>query len=190
MRCPKLLALLALAACAPAGPNLNTASAPTRPTRIEGIQSSPGGDAGTLELAINSRARPREEPVAGSPEQLWPALVAVYQEMEIPIATLDSVRHLIGNRGAAVRRTLAGAPLSRYLDCGRNAVNSPNADLHPVNLRIFSLLKPMGDGSTQLQTLIEGSAKNPVNNDPAVQCSSTGRLEGRIAEELRKRAGG
>ena len=182
MRCSALFALVALAGCTPSRPQIQATSAPPRPTRVE-------TDAGTTEIAINASARADETIVAGSPDVLWPTLVKTYQEMAIPITALDADAKVIGNNNFSVSRKLAGVPLSTWLDCGRTAVRAPIADQYAVNLAITTQLQSTAAGSSQVRTVVQGRAKNPLTNDPPVQCSSTGRLERRIAVALEAGSG-
>lgn len=183
MRRPLLLVLLALAACAPSRSDLPASSAPPRPMRVE-------TDAGTMEIAMNNSARAVETLVPVPVDAAWTALQRVYVETGIPITVLDAGERVIGNQNASVSRRLISTPLSTFLDCGRTAVRTPIADQYAVNLTLLSELEPRPDSSVIVRTLLQGRAKNPVNNDPAVQCASTGRLEALIASEIVARAGG
>ncbi len=181
MRRSTLVTALALAGCATSGSGFPTTTAPQQPTRVE-------TDAGTTEIAINATARAQENVVAGSPEALWPALVAAYQNLNIPVTTLDANTKTLGNTNLAVSRKLAGVPLSTWLDCGRTATRTHVADQYVVNLSVATQVQPAAAGSSKVVTLLQGRAKSHFTNDPAVQCSSTGRLEKRIAEEIARMA--
>ena len=182
MRCSALLIPLVIAGCAPSQPQIQATTAPPRPTRVE-------TDAGTTEIALNTSAGADEAIVAGSPDVLWPILVKTYQDMAIPITALDVGTKMIGNTNLAVSRKLAGMPLSTWLDCGRTAVRAPIADQYAVNIAITTQLRPTAAGSSQVRTVVQGRAKSPFSNDPAVQCSSTGKLERRIATALEAESG-
>lgn len=181
------LCLLFAAACASSEPNLNPKSTPAGPTRIT---SEGGGQAGvTYELPITSSARASSHPIPASMERAWPELLRVYGELDIPITVLDTAKHLVGNQNASVKRKLAGESLSTFLNCGRTPARAHAADQYDVNMSVLSLLKSSSDGNATLETFVTGRAKNPVNNDPAARCSSTGRLEQRIANSVTLAAG-
>lgn len=181
MRSLLLLATLALAGCASSGSAVPASTTPSRPMRVD-------TDAGVMEFALNNGARAAEQPVAIAVQPAWTALQGLYSELGIPITVLDPEAHAIGSQNAAVRRRLISTPLSVFLDCGRTAARTPIADSYAVNLTLVSQLQPESENGAVLRTLLQGRAKNPVNNDPAVQCSSTGRLEALIADRLRERA--
>ena len=170
-----LLLPFAVLGCAPMNPAVSSSASPRLPTRVE-------ADGNTMELATNVGTRASEHAVGGSPDKVWPSLLSTYQELKIPIVSFDSTSRIIRSPSVSVSRTLAGAPLSRWLDCGRTAVaNVPIADRYPVTLSMATQLRALGDDSTEIRTVLHGSAKSSTSNDPAVQCSTTGRLENRIA---------
>ena len=62
------------------------------------------------------------------------------------------------------------------------------ADSYEVTLNAFSVIVPLPSGNSQVQTLVEGLARDPVSNNPAVTCTSKGTLEQAIRNALTLRA--
>lgn len=177
-----LLLVLATAACASSEPSLTPKSVPEAPTRI---RSEGGAQAGvTYEMMITSDARASSDLIPATVVRAWPELLRVYGELNVPVTVLDTTKHLVGNQNASVKRKLAGESLSKFLSCGRTPARALAADQYDVNMTVISLLKPSGENDATLETLVTGRAKNPVNNDPAARCKSTGTLEARIANQV------
>ena len=70
--------------------------------------------------------------------------------------------------------------MTKVVDCGGD-MGMPNAETYNVQLSIMSLVKPNDAGGSVVETVVEGTARNPVNNATnAVRCISAGGLEARI----------
>jgi hypothetical protein len=110
---------------------------------------------------------------------VWAVLPQVYAELGMHGAAIEERRHIFAQPRTTVRRTLARAPLSTYLDCGSRA-GIPNADSYNVTLTVVTQLQPDGEEGTQLRTSIEASARAAGSSDPHVRCGSTNALEQRI----------
>lgn len=171
--------LVFCAACAPATSTIPVASAPRDPMRIERYGS-------VTEIEINSRARAMDVHLTGEPAGHWPALIAAYNRMELPATAFDSVSFTIQAEGVERRRTLGGAPISRWLDCGRIPVsNRLAADVYPVVITLASQLQRKSEVATTLRTTVRGRTRNPTSSDGSISCISTGLLEKRIEDAVR-----
>lgn len=173
--------LLTLAACSSA------ALVPSNNPRQVKVQTETGGQNVQYEYGLTSSNQTMLDTVAATPDAAWKALVEVYQSTQLPITSLDNVNRAVGIQHAPVRRRLLDAPLATFVDCGRGAARVPLANSHEVTISVASQLKPLVSNATQVQTLVTARAKDPIHNTPAAACTSTGRLELRIAEEMRKR---
>lgn len=128
--------------------------------------------------------------LAGTPERLFPHLAAVYEELGIPLATIQSQAYLLGNPRFRVRQRIGELRLSRIVDCGRSIIGA-SADTRPVTLSVLTQLKTAGADSVAVETTLygimqvsEGVESNPLN------CSSRGGLEAEIVQKLSKRLAG
>lgn len=116
-------------------------------------------------------------------DSVWAALPAAYDEIGIPVKTMDTDARLIGNRNLRVRGRLAGMRLSRIVDCGSGQMGSANADTYTVTLEVVTTLQPQPVGAL-VETWVAGFATPEGVSAQAVRCTSTGRLEERLLEAL------
>lgn len=177
MRCRAVVPLL-LAACssattpgpAPSGPNSVIA------TGHHGAHISMAATGGTSVHAVRA-------PV----DAVWAALPSVYEELQIPVGTLEQDARRVGNREFNVSRRLGGEALARYVDCGLGAGATPLANTSRLTLSIVTTLYPTGD-STQVRTEITGSGRPfDATGGDRVRCTTTGQLEARIVSMLQSR---
>jgi hypothetical protein len=120
--------------------------------------------------------------VAAPPQRAWAALVFVYDQLKIPVALRDTARHYLGNLHFTRMRSLAGQPLSRFVECGNDMTGS-RADKYRVHLAILSRIDSLPDGRSRVRSAavagaedVMGAAKEPI------ACGSTGALETRILD--------
>lgn len=122
------------------------------------------------------------------PGAAWRHLLVVYSTIGFEMDELseyrpDARRVTLSNH--RVRR-LAGQRPSRYLDCGYS-LTSPKADQGRTLIFLSTWLLPENGGTTVV-TRFEGSAQDIGSSTAAVSCSSNGRLERLIAQQLLLRA--
>ncbi len=182
-----LVLVVALSGCAsapsgtagPSGPQTVTISLP---------QADPyGGGAGQTEVVTLYRdSRGSRHGIGEAPAQVWPALVRTYNELEIPLGSIEPAQHRLGNNALAVQRRLAGEPISRLLNCGTDGFGSPLADKYQVTVSLITVLEAGEGGTTQMQTWLSGTAINRGVSGAPVHCGTTGRLEERIALTLQR----
>lgn len=122
--------------------------------------------------------------VAGTPERLFPLLAAVYEELGIPVATVQPRSYLLGNPQFRARQRVGGMRMSSIVDCGKSIVGV-SADTRPVTLSVHTQLKAAGADSVVVETTLYGTAQvsEGVDTNP-LNCSSRGGLEQHIAERL------
>lgn len=169
------LSIAALSACS-SNPPIGGAPAPET-VRVSG----PGGGGS---VTLTSGATAGLSIVAGSVAKVWHLLPSVYDSVGLPVASLDSTRLVIANGDTKLRRQLGGVPLSRYLDCGATQIGA-NADSYDVVLTVQTQIQPNEGGATSVRTLVTAVAKSVAFTQAYFSCSSTGKLESRLAEVLR-----
>jgi hypothetical protein len=169
--------VLCVAACASASGDM-VGSAPTTviPTGNSGMHVSLGAAGATSAHAV------------GAPIQdAWAALPRVYEDLGIPLTTIDTRARRIGNQQFAVSRRLAGTALAHYLECGLGPGSVPHANTARITLSVLTTLQVAGD-STEVRSEVSGFGRlvdSPGNEQ--VRCTTTGFLEARIAGMLRER---
>lgn len=177
-----LVLFAAVVACAPPAPPSGTLS--TGRTHEETRLDSPQG---VVDIVIDPNQSLSSDTLAAGLARAWEMLPKAYFALGIPVQTVDSRVHLLGNTSLTLRRQLAGTRLSRYLTCG-NVAGMPNADTYSVTLRIVTELVPADSNSTHVRSQVSASAhpEGVVSNQ--IRCETTGRLEERIFQELLKHA--
>ena len=170
------LSIAALAGCASTPedtPRVTDGGMVLPSTRVVGVKSE-------LDLRTNPTISRHVTTVAGTPAAVWTLLVAAYDSIGIPVTTSVPPQGLIGNEGFKVRRKLKDAPLTRYLDCG-NTQGGPSAETYEITLAVKTQLVP-ADGAVTATTMVNATGRPVALASNDIRCSSTGRLEARIAQ--------
>lgn len=176
MRAIALLSIVALSGCATAN------TVPRRPIPDETVRIV--GPGRTIEVTTSPAVAARVETVWYPLYQVWRVLPAVYDSLAIPVSSLDSVSHVIGNSGIKLRRRLGNVPLTRYLDCG-DSQGAPSAETYEIHLSIFTRVQSAASGTTTVATTIEATGRPVTLSGEYVRCSSTGALESHLVNTLK-----
>lgn len=159
-------------ACATSQAGTGSANAGQTVTRV----MSPG-----IDVRITTDRRVSRSIHNASMDDVWTALKAAYEQLEIPVTATDHAGWRLGNPRAQTRR-IGDERMSRFFECGRAPTGRPRADQYDVTYSVFSRLEQTTDGQTVLLTEADGSARpRSVSTNP-VHCSSMGTLERRIAD--------
>jgi hypothetical protein len=120
-------------------------------------------------------------------QRVQAALPEVLRELGIPEVGADPSGRVYGNRNVTVQR-LGGQPSTAWVRCGSDGGSGATlASRYRTVLSVLVTLKPEGD-ATLLNTQVSGTGTTlGGTNSHAVQCSSNGRLETRVAEMLAAR---
>jgi hypothetical protein len=173
----------ALAACAsgssrapgggaPAGgPVQNAAAGSVNVLRIEGAGSA-------VELAsVGDATGGSEQAVAVDADRAYATLVGVYESLGLAVNFVQSDARVLGVRDARLSRHLGKHPLSRYLNCGNDAMAGPAANSYTVTLTAVTRVSPAGPSASTLLTQVAASARSASASGGTVRCGTTGRLE-------------
>lgn len=168
VRLPLLLLLLSTTACAAAG------STNSGLTMGIGAGTKVAGDAFATADTVNAEVG-----------AVWQALAPAYRQMELGGAPIDEGIRQFGVRRARLPRALAGAPLSRYLECGTSAVGGmPRADRNVVVADVTTELVALDSARTLLRTRVAATATEPGSTN-GVRCGTTGAIEEALAGRVR-----
>jgi hypothetical protein len=126
------------------------------------------------------------KPVRGPADSVWAVLQDVYTALGLPIHDRNLAEKRLGTCWWRVRRRTAGAPLSRFLDCGE-VRSVPNADRMEVELVALTTVGRDEAGSVAVATFVIGIAAESAGSANRFWCTSTGALEARIHSEIQKR---
>ncbi|MBV9109009.1 MAG: hypothetical protein JO306_06360 [Gemmatimonadetes bacterium] len=186
LRRVSILLALSLAACqTTAGPGLHADTRPTEGRVVTGDMVNPY----LFTYRSASETRVYIDSIPAAPDAMWAALPGIYQQLGLAITRAEDAKRLIGSQQALRRgRRINGQSISSVLECGRTPAGGPAADSYEVTLNAYSVIVPLASGNSQVQTLVEGLARDPVSNNPAVTCASKGTLEQAIRNALTLRA--
>ena len=165
-----LLVVAGTTSCASSGSPRTGISAPT-----ERVVATDGDNI----YRTTVRANPKVAlPVA--PSRAFEALKAVYAELGIPEVVSDPATGQVGNSNFYKSRQLADQPRSTYMDCG-DSLTGPSADIYRIYISLISVVRPAGNGTSELETSFQASGRNMSGAAAErVACTSTGRFEERI----------
>jgi hypothetical protein len=107
-------------------------------------------------------------------------LPEVLTELGLPPSRIDTTTLVVEARSVAARRQLAGVSLGTYFDCG-SASGIPNTTSYTLRISGWTQVEPSEIGTTTLRTRVEATARQEGVQQGQVLCSSTGKLEEKIA---------
>jgi hypothetical protein len=168
---------LFLAACAPsAGSTLSPA--PQAPARVEETGSG-------YDIRLSHDNAPVGATFAVPVDRLWPIALQAYTSLGLRADATDAAGHQVQTRSMVVRRRLAGEPLSAYFDCGTELAGSI-ADFWRLRIDAAMAVTPVTADSARVATMVRVTA-TPVEgtSTTVTECSSRGRLEGKLASAIR-----
>lgn len=128
---------------------------------------------------------PKTSVVVDAPvDTVWTALRAALDGLEVPVGFAERSTWEMGSQRVKLYRMLGKQRLSSYVRCGEG-ITGPNADSYVVYLSFLSFLRPEADGKVILFSLLAAQAIDlPNGRNDVVDCTSTGRLEQRVAEQV------
>lgn len=147
-----------------------------RPTavRLPGYLAAMSLDSGSVDVTLPASAG-----------AVFFAARQVFFELQIPTPMADSARGYLINGRFIKLRSLAGAPLSTYLDCG-SGITGPNADAFRVIMAIAAFVDATGPTTSRLRlTVLAGAESTEGASKSAVACASSGLLEDRVLRTIR-----
>lgn len=146
-------------------------------------------DEGAVRIDMTNEIRISVNRLGRPPQEVWPALLQVYADLEMPIGVLDATAREVGNRRLLLTGRLGNEPLSRYLNCGSTAGVVEVANSFRIEATLLSAVLPGDEGTARLQTRLTATAQDRFTSTPPRRCASTGFLERRIAAEVRQKLG-
>lgn len=176
-----LLVGLGAAACASSGGDMPAGGNTSVNTQL---QTDYG--ARSISLRTVEEVSVRTDTLRRASGELFRQLAATYDELGVPITTVNTEARLLGATEARLRRDLGGAPLSRYLRCG-STVTGSIADQYEVYLTAITQLEELETGGTGVYTHVRGFAVQGGRAGNDIRCATRGRLEREIFERLERK---
>lgn len=178
-----VLPLLALLSLACASGNPDTPEVGERETSLS-LQMRQGGE--NLNLRTTSEIDVVHDTLAGDPDDLFSTLPEVYDDLGIPISSVNAEAKTLGVLETRARGDFAGERISRWLDCG-GSITGNVADQREIYLTVLTQVEPLeGAEGSGVSTHLRGYAVQAGRAGNRRDCSTQGRLERRIAAELRE----
>ena len=182
------LALVALLSLACASGNPGTPEGGERGTNLN-IQMRRGGP--DLNLRTIANVDVVHDTLSGSPDDLFALLPEVYNDLEIPISTVNAEAHALGALEVRARGDFAGERISRWLDCG-TSITGNVAEQREIYITALTQVEALEEapGVSGLSVHLKGYAVPSGRSGNRTSCRSAGRLERVVIAHLRELAGG
>lgn len=184
---PPLLSLVVLLSLACASGNPETPEVGERGTNLN-IQMRRGGQ--NLNLRTTAHLDVVHDTLSGSSGDLFSLLPEVYNDLEIPISSVNTEAHALGVLEARARGDFAGERISRWLDCG-TSITGNIAEQREVYITALTQVEALEEppGVSGISVHVKGYAIQSGRAGNRTGCRSTGRLERAIIADLREMAG-
>jgi hypothetical protein len=186
--CVTLALTAALAACksgASRQPELGAGGAP--PELV--ITGSSLANGGSISYRLDNNDGGMTRLVQATPAETWKTVLVTYSDLKLPITALDVEKHRISSSEARAPRKLGGKSLREYVDCGSGLAGA-RVDSHDVAYTLVTVVSPAGADSTAVHsTLVASASDRGGTSTGPVACSTTGRLEKRIAQLIALKLG-
>ena len=127
--------------------------------------------------------------VTAPPAAVWQALVASFSARKIATPILDPAVGRLGDTALVIMHRWNGQQPSRYLSCG-STMTGPRADEERIRGVLLAQLTKLAGDTVAVAVHFSGGAY-PVasgNSSMSVQCTSTGRVEREILDDVARRA--
>ena len=125
--------------------------------------------------------------IAVAADLVWGVLGGVYEQIGIPVTSVDSPNMMVGNLGFEARR-IDGTRMNTFLDCGTN-FSGPLANHYEVTLAVTTKLTKVDENHTEVSTVVDGSAKPRANAGHPIQCTTRQKLEALIVKKVAEALG-
>ena len=172
------LAPLAAALVACARPNPSVSS----PTPAERVVAA---DQNGASINTTNNGGPLAVELTMTPAAAYRALVNVYTQLGFAPETMDETSLRVAKTNFVARRLIAGERASTYFDCGQSLTGS-RADEGRLTVSIASQAAASSSGATVATVVSAVVRSNDGASSSAVGCLSTGRLEARIHDAVRR----
>ena len=127
---------------------------------------------------IRYQAQSVNHQITGSPEEVWSALRAVYDELELEVTASDPRSGVLAARQNRMRN-LGGERNSHWVNCGTD-LTGPVADKSFITFDVVSQVARASATATELQIQLQARGRRRDNASGELICSSEGELEAEI----------
>lgn len=171
-------AALLIAACASANPRAPLPGTPPMPTTDVLLDPATGRG---YQVTVGVSPTEAEHTIEAGRDTVWRILPLVYEQLGIPVATIDPSNYLLSNVSFRASSNLGDQPISAYLNCGARAGVASIENNFLIQFSVLSTLAAEAY-ATRIKTVIQASARDPFASTNPMPCSSLGKLEASIAQ--------
>jgi hypothetical protein len=174
-----LAAAVAATACTP--PN-NPVVGSVRESGM-GIPSTAGGP-GTTDLRLQRDDITLRADLAVPRATLWAAIPAVYKEVGLAEPSLDQSRWTAVLENHNMSRWIGRESMSHFFECG-SGPSGPYANSRRIRMTVQTMIETLPGGNSRVHSRVDAVALSvDGHSSQVIECSSLGRIEGRINEGL------
>jgi hypothetical protein len=124
-----------------------------------------------------------------APGKVYESVLRAFADLGIPAGRTDNKAGIVGSERFERVTTLAGGPMSRSFDCGEGAAG-PYADQLRLEIAVVAWVSVEGNHTTlSLASVASGRDISGVFRAPR-PCASTGALEMKLLDRVKKLTGG
>lgn len=168
--------LLLLGGCASAG-NPGEEVTQKQPVIYAGDQS--------IATMLGDKPRASLMTLAAAPAAVWTVAKQVYASIEVPVAIENPAAHQLGNSNFYKARTMAGQPMTQFVDCG-SGMTGPKAASYRIYMSLITQISGDGKGGTIVQTTFVPMGQDvSEGSTDRIPCGSTGRLEQLVLDRIK-----
>ena len=141
-----------------------------------------------VQVALDTMSVPEE--LDAPYGKVYTAVLAAFDEMKIPLDTRDSALGVVGNLALRRSGNMSGSQLSRWLNCGMG-MTGPNADSWRTYIAVAALLDRVSTtNKTRIRVaMVAGAQDMQGASKDAVPCASSGGIESKVLELIKKKVG-
>jgi hypothetical protein len=180
------LCVLLAVACGPA--QVETAQSP-----VEGVTRTTealAGEFGRADFRRGDDGTVVAKVLAPTPA-VWDALVSALTLRHVTPTVLNRAAGRVGDTSMVILRKWNGHQLSHYFNCGAT-ITGPRADEERIRAVLLAQLTRLTSDTIAVAVHFSGAA-TPINSGSSgtpAQCTSTGRAESELLDEIIQRVGG
>lgn len=119
-------------------------------------------------------------------DSVWRVLPATFQFLRFPGApSVYADEYVYLTPSLKIEgRLYQGEANSLYINCGHTPAGVPAADVYQVIFAMMAKLTPQPGGGTEVDIIVDGTARNLAEGGAMLHCTGTGRLEAILYRRL------
>jgi hypothetical protein len=138
-------------------------------------------------LRARSEKVPFSRVINATADQTAKILATTFADMGYPGSFAKGTNVFVTRQFDVKGRLYEGELNSAYFDCGHSAVGSVVADEYTLSFVVAAHLEPATNTTTQVEVLLDASARALTQSGTALPCRGTGKLENLILAGLAAR---